>query len=60
MKNIALGTIAVLMLAPRLDVSQLRRNGSEGNEHIYGVTRHILREFNLLQLISIVDKMLLK
>ena len=55
-RNMAMETVAVLFLATRTDVSQLRRCTSEGNEHFYGSLRQILREFTAEQLIRIVAK----
>ena len=50
-----LETIGSLVLFPRSDVSEGRRLTFEHNEHIYGMWRMILREFNMEQLIIIVQ-----
>ena len=55
-RNMALKTIAVLFLVTRADVFQPRRVTSEANEHTYGLWRMILREFNVEQLIRIIQK----
>jgi hypothetical protein len=54
--NMVLETFGLLFLVTRDDVSQLRRVTSECNEHIYGNWRQILREFNMEQLIDLVNK----
>lgn len=55
-----LETIACLFLFPRQDVFQGQRLTSEANEHTYGLWRMILREFNMEQLIRIVQKAIIK
>ena len=60
LRNELLEVIAVMFLAARSDVSQLRRCTSEANEHTYGHLRQILREFSVEQLIRLVDKVMLK
>ena len=54
--NMLLESIGVLSLVTRSDVSQPRRATSECNEHTYGIYRMMQREFNIDQLIGIVDK----
>ena len=58
--NMLLETIACLFLFPRRDVFQGQRLTSEANEHTYGLWRMILREFNMEQLIRIVQKAVIK
>lgn len=55
-----LETVACLFLFSRDDVSQGQRLTSEANEHTYGMWRMILREFNMEQLIRIVQKAIIK
>jgi hypothetical protein len=59
-RNMLLETIACLFLFPRQDVFQGQRLTSEANEHTYGLWRMILREFNMEQLIRIVQKAIIK
>jgi hypothetical protein len=59
-RNMLLETIACLFLFPRQDVFQGQRLTSEANEHTYGLWRMILREFNMEQLIHIVQKAIIK
>jgi hypothetical protein len=55
-RNMVLETIGLLFLVTRSDVTQPRRLTSEANEHTYGCWRMVLREFNMEQLIRIVQK----
>ena len=55
-----LETVACLFLFTRMDVSQGQRLTSEPNEHTYGIWRMILREFNMEQLVRIVQKAFIK
>ena len=55
-----LETVACLFLFSRDDVSQGQRLTSEANEHTYGMWCIILREFNMEQLIQIVQKAKIK
>ena len=59
-RNMLLETIACLFLFTRKDVSQGQRLTSEANEHTFGIWRMILREFNMEQLIRIVQKAIIK
>jgi hypothetical protein len=59
-RNMLLETVACLFWFPRRDVFQGQRLTSEGNEHTYGLWRMILREFNMEQLIRIVQKAIMK
>ncbi len=59
-RNMLLETIACLFLFPHRDVFQGQRLTSEANEHTYGLWRMILREFNMEQLIRIVQKAIVK
>jgi hypothetical protein len=56
-RNMLIETVAVMFLAPRSDVHQLRRCTSEANEHTYGMLWQMLREFNTEQFIRLVDKL---
>ena len=58
--NMVLETVASLFLFTRKDVYQGQRLTSEPNEHTYGIWRMILREFNMEQLIRIVQKAIVK
>jgi hypothetical protein len=53
-QNMLLESIAIMFLVSRIDVSQSRRLTSECNEHMFGMYRMILREFNTEQVIRIV------
>ena len=55
-RNMCLEAIGALFLFPRSDVSEGRRLNFYPNEHTYGMWRMILREFNIKQLIIIVQK----
>jgi len=55
-RNMVLETIGLLFLVARDDVLHPRRNSSECNEHTYGMWRTMAREFNMDQLIRIVQK----
>ena len=55
-RNMLLETLSLLFLVTRSDVSQPRRMTSEANEHTYGCWRVIQSDFNLEQLVRIVDK----
>jgi hypothetical protein len=59
-RNMLLETVASLFLFTRKDVSQGQRLTSEANEHTFGIWRMILREFNMEQLIRIVQKACIK
>ena len=59
-RNMLLETVACLFLFTRKDVSQGQRLTSEANEHTFGIWRMILREFNMEQLIRIVQKAIMK
>ena len=59
-RNMLLETIACLFLFPCRDVFQGQRLTSEANEHTYGLWRMILCEFNMEQLIRIVQKAIVK
>ena len=49
-KNIALESIALLLLILRSDVPNIRRATSEPNEHFYGLLRQLLRESRQMNL----------
>ena len=55
-RNMLMESIGLLFLVTRSDVLHPRRATSECNEHTYGFWRMLLREFNLEQLIRIVDR----
>ena len=55
-----LETVASLFLFTRKDVSQGQCLTSEANKHTFGIWRMILHEFNLEQLIRIVQKAFIK
>ena len=55
-RNMVLETVGVMFLVSRSDVKHSRRCISEGDEHFYGFWRMMLREFNMEQLIRIVDR----
>ena len=59
-RNMLLESIGILFLVARSDVSQPRRATSEPNEHSYGAWRMLLREFNMEQLLRIVEKSKIK
>jgi len=59
-QNMLLESIAIMFLVSRSDVSQSRRLTSECNEHMFGMYRMILREFNTEQVIRIVQKSIIK
>ena len=59
-RNMLLETFGVMFLVARRDVAQPRRTTSECNEHTYGMWRMMLREFNIEQLIRIVQKSMIK
>ena len=59
-RNMLLETVACLFLFTRNDVTQGQRLTSEPNEHTFGIWRMILREFNMEQLIRIVQKAIIK
>ena len=59
-RNMLLETVGLLFLIARDDVSLINLLTSESNEHTYGLWRMIRREFNVLQLIEIVQKSTLK
>ncbi len=55
-RNMLLESIGMLFLVTRKDVSQPRRTTSECNEHTFWMYRMMLRDFNIEQLICIVNK----
>ena len=55
-RNMLLESIAILFLVTRSDVSHPRQTTSECNEHTYGFWQMLLKEFNMEQLIRIVEK----
>lgn len=55
-RNMVLETVGLLFLVARADVHHPRRNTSECNEHTYGMWRTMAREFNVEQLVRIVQK----
>ena len=55
-RNMCPENIGSLFLFPCSDVSEGRRLTSDPNEHIYGMRRMILCEFNMEQLIRIFQK----
>jgi hypothetical protein len=55
-RNMVLETIGTLFIVTRFDITHLRRCTSECNEHLYGIFRMMLREFNVEQFIRIVQK----
>ena len=57
--NMLLETVAFLFLFIRRDV-QGQRLTSQANEHTFGIWPMILREFNMEQLIHIVQKAIIK
>lgn len=59
-RNMLLETIGILFLVTRDDVMHPRRNTSECNEHTFGMWRTIRREFNMEQLVRIVQKSILR
>ena len=59
-RNMLLESVGILFLVCRDDVHHPRRLTSECNEHTYGNWRMILREFNVEQLIRIVQKSMIK
>ena len=59
-RNMLLKTISFLFLVPRDDVSQTRRLTEEGNKHLYELWRMILQDFDMEQLIWIVQKSIIK
>ena len=58
--NMLLETNACLYLFPHRDVFQCQCLTSEANEHTYGLWHMILHEFNMEQLICIVQKEIVK
>lgn len=59
-RNMLLETVACLSLFTGSDVTQGERLTSELNEHTFGIWHMILREFNMEQLICIVQKAIIK
>ena len=53
-------TLSVRFLLSISDVSQPGLCNSDPNDHIYSIWRHTIREFNMEQLVLIVDKKRLK
>ena len=45
-----------MFLFPRIHVSEVRRLNSDPNDHTYGMWKMIIHEFNMEQLIIIVQK----
>ena len=59
-RNMLPKTVAFLFLVTRDDVSQNRQTSSYFNEHYNGLWRMIQREFNMEQLIRIVQKSIIR
>ena len=59
-RNVLLETVPFMFLVARDDMSQTRRLAEEENEHVYGLWRMVLREFNMEHLIRIVQKRIIK
>ncbi len=59
-QNMLLESIGLLFLVPRKDVTQPRRAISECNEHTFGMYCMTLWEFNMEQLICIVQKSIIR
>ena len=55
-RNMVLESVGVLFLVSRDNVVHMRRCTSECKEHTYGFWRMLLREFNMEQLIRIVER----
>ena len=55
-----MGTIAFLFLVSRSDVSYPRYCTCDSNEHVYGMCRNLLWEFNMENIVHIVDKKIQK
>ena len=58
--NIMIDTVAVLFIVSRSNVSHQICCYYESNQNIYGMWRQITREFNMEQIIFIVDEQHLK
>ena len=59
-RNMVLETVAILFLVTRDDFPQPRRATSEPNEHVYGMLRMLLREFTVVDVNDLVNKIRLK
>ena len=59
-RNMVLETTAILFLVTRDDFPQPRRGTSEPNEHTYGMLRMLLREFTVVDVNDLVNKIRLK
>jgi hypothetical protein len=59
-RNVLLETVPFIFLVTKDDVSQTRRLTGEENEHVHGLRRMVLQEFNMEQLIRIVQKSIIK
>ena len=59
-RNMTTETSGVMFIFSRSDVAQPMCCTSESNYHVYGMWRQILREFNIEQLVHIVDKQRVK
>jgi hypothetical protein len=55
-----LETIGIIFLVARKDVEHPWRTTSKCNEHTHGMWQMMLREFNVEQLIRIVQKLMIK
>ena len=53
-------TVSVMFLHSISDVSQPGLFNSDPNDHVYGIWRQIIREFNMAQLVCIFDKKRIK
>ena len=53
-------TVSVMFLHSISDVSQPGLFNSDPNDHVYGIWRQIIREFNMAQLVCIFDKKSIK
>jgi hypothetical protein len=59
-RNMVLETVGIMFLVAKKDVEHPRRTTSECNDHTYGMWRMMLWEFNVEQLIRIVQKSMIK
>jgi hypothetical protein len=59
-RNMLLDIVGIMFLVARKDVERLRRTTSKCNELTYDMWRMMLREFNVEQLIGIVQKSMIK
>ena len=58
-RNMFLEMVAFLFLMTRDDVAHNRQKKTDCNKHYYGLWRMINREFNMEQLIRIVQKIII-